>query len=167
MHTLSMLAHGIFHTPLPTYHHACTAPAATSYHQARQKSLTLPSAPLHSPKLCAHSVLTDQGPNDCSEGRVLRVLWNCRERMLEFSPLPLNPLLFYRVSCSGFSMTALSATRNSAACAPYTMRWSHVRLTCICFSTPMRPFVSAVTVGLLPPTARMAAVPAQYPCLYT
>ena len=123
--------------------------------------------------------------------------------------------------------------RNSAACAPYTTRWSHVMLTTICgrgggrggggrggavegcenrgacltappphtfrlfgardtktvgraaeratstagragatpllparppqptcFSTPMRPLASTVTTGLLPPTARMAALPA-------
>ena len=72
----------------------------------------------------------------------------------------------YRVSCSGLSITDFSVSRNSAASAPYTMRWSAVRLTVICFCTPMRPFASAVTVGLLPPTARIAAVPAAQPCTY-
>lgn len=52
------------------------------------------------------------------------------------------------------------ACRNSAACAPYTTRWSQVMLTTICFSTPIRPLASTLTTGLLPPTARMAAVPA-------
>lgn len=57
-------------------------------------------------------------------------------------------------------MTAFSVFMNSAASVPYTMRWSHVRLTVICRSTPMRPAASAVTVGLLLPTAMMPVVPA-------
>ena len=37
-----------------------------------------------------------------------------------------------KTSWSGLSMTALSESRNSAAWAPYTTRWSAVRLTVIC-----------------------------------
>lgn len=41
------------------------------------------------------------------------------------------------------------------------MRWSHVKLILIWRSTPILPWLSAVTVGLLPATARMAAVPVE------
>lgn len=68
-------------------------------------------------------------------------------------------------SCSGDSITFFRVTRNSAASAPYTMRWSAVRLTFMIFCTPMRPSAVATTVGLLALTARMAAVPACYTSL--
>lgn len=64
-----------------------------------------------------------------------------------------------KISWSGVSMTFFSVSMNSAASAPYTTRWSHVRFSTICFSTPMRPLASTVTVGLDAATARMAAVP--------
>eukprot|EP00882_Tetradesmus_deserticola_P016597 GHRQ01017735.1.p2 GENE.GHRQ01017735.1~~GHRQ01017735.1.p2 ORF type:complete len:131 (+),score=24.63 GHRQ01017735.1:926-1318(+) len=66
----------------------------------------------------------------------------------------------YSSSWSGFSTTAFSVCRNSAASAPYTILWSAVMLTCITLRTPIMPSAVATTVGLLPPTAMMAAVPA-------